>query len=75
MKTSTYMTRALQSRDRRYTTILGKLGYSPSTSQLVDPSSDYSLSDLQAAYKQRTGEEPDKRWGIRRLKAELEEID
>lgn len=27
MKSSSYMTRALQSRDRRYATVLGKLGY------------------------------------------------
>lgn len=76
MRSSTYMTRALQSRDPRYVDILRKLGHQPETGfapRQAKPaeSDDFDIDYLRAAYLEQKGEEPDKRWGAARLKREL----
>jgi hypothetical protein len=82
MKFSGYMTRALRARDRRYESVLTKLGYgAPADAEVVKPAPEpvkapeEDIEALRAAYEAKAGEPADKRWGAARIKSELAAIE
>lgn len=73
MKKSHYMTRALQARDPRYATILGKLGYertdmAPGPAGQVD-----DLKALRVEYQKVIGKRAFNGWDADTLKAKIAE--
>jgi len=75
MKTnSTYMTRALQSRDRRFATVLGKLGYAAQevAPEAVDePLAVDDLAALRAEYLEVVGKRPFHGWDADALREKI----
>lgn len=78
MKSQSYMTRALQARDRRFATILGKLGYGRTDMQAAHakrpakPKGD-DMKDLRAQYQAVVGKRPFNGWDAPTLKAKIAE--
>lgn len=74
MKKSSYMTRAMQARDPRFATILGKLGYDRADFQ---PSPErieaQELDATRAQYHHRLGKRPFHGWDVATLKAKIAE--
>lgn len=76
MKKSSYMTRAMQARDPRYATILGKLGYESTDMQTGEAAPKPAVDDikaLRAEYQQAAGKRPFHGWDVDDLKAKIAE--
>lgn len=71
MKTSTYMTRALRSKDRRYAVALGKLGYAE---PLKAEASEKDPLDHDGDGRKGGSVKPEKDEGLVALRAEYKEV-
>lgn len=75
MKSNSYMTRALQARDPRFATILGKLGYAGAVRQAPTRPHTQTPEELLAAtraeYQTVVGKRPFHGWNIETLKAKI----
>lgn len=72
MKKSTYMDRALQSRDHRFSRILGKLGYERRDMAAEEPKPD-ELSALREQYQAMVGKRPFMGWDADTLRQKIAE--
>lgn len=72
MKSQTYMTRALQSRDPRYATILGRLGYAAPDREPA-PAKELDVSALRVEYEEVFGKKPFMGWDAGTLAAKIAE--
>ena len=87
MKSQSYMTRALQARDPRFATILGKLGYDrrdvvaeapkdgrkSKAATPTPPAATDALPALRRQYQEVVGKRPFNGWDAEILKAKIEE--
>lgn len=77
MKKSTYMDRALQSRDPRFARILGRLGYERRDMVAAEPDadvvSDDDLTALRAEYLDAVGKKPFHGWDADTLRDKIAE--
>lgn len=77
MKTSSYMTRALQSRDRRFATVLRKLGHAAPEVAQAEPEAPEShapvdeLAVLRAEYSEAAGKRPFHGWDADTLREKI----
>lgn len=71
-KNSTYMTRALQASDRRFSLVLGKMGHKAPLLPTVVPSKD-ELTALRAQYLDVVGKKPFHGWDAATLKTKIAE--
>ena len=72
MKFSGYMTRAMAARDRRYATILGKLGYTASVETVSAPDPDEpDIAAVRAEYERLIGKRPFMGWDAATLRAKI----
>jgi len=68
MKSQSYMTRALQSRDPRFARILGRLGYD---TPAPEPSAEDVLRTLRAEYEKNVGKRPYMGWDAETLREKI----
>ena len=77
MTKSTYMDRALKSRDPRFARILGKLGYERrdmvADADPVDDGDD--LTALRAEYQAKVGKKPFHGWGAETLREKIAAVE
>ena len=74
MKKSTYMDRALKSRDPRFARILGKLGYERRDMVAAEPvADDDDLAALRAEYQDVVGKKAYHGWAAEALRAKIAE--
>ena len=74
MKKSTYMNRALKSRDPRFARILGKLGYERRDMVAAEPvADDDDLAALRAEYQDVVGKKAYHGWSADELRAKIAE--
>jgi hypothetical protein len=75
MKKSSYMTRAMQARDPRFATILGRLGYERTDMQAAEPlaTPEDELKALREEYQAAVGKRPFHGWDADTLKAKIAE--
>lgn len=80
MKSQSYMTRALQARDPRYATILGKLGYGRADLQAgtkalkrSGPTPEEQLAAAREEYQSVVGKKPFHKWDVVGLRKRIAE--
>ena len=73
MKKSTYMDRALKSRDPRFARILGKLGYERRDMVAAEPVADDEITALRAEYQDVVGKKAYHGWSADELRAKIAE--
>ena len=74
MKKSTYMDRALKSRDPRFARILGKLGYERRDMVAAEPvADDDEITALRAEYQDVVGKKAYHGWSADELRAKIAE--
>ncbi|WP_313760177.1 hypothetical protein [Rhizobium sp.] len=71
MKKSSYMTRAMKAKDRRFARILGGLGYERADMTAAQPVED--LAALRKQYHDLFGKRPFNGWDEATLRAKIEE--